>query len=84
MDGVYVLMSVATVKALDSDHAGNLYTLPYNNGSFQKWNVIQPGRGWVNVRNVATGRDIGSNHQGNVYTLRINFGPFQKWVFFIP
>ena len=61
MSGVFCLQSVATGKVLDSNGAGNAYTLNYNHGNYQKWKVIQSGHGWANLQNVATGRFLDSN-----------------------
>lgn len=79
MSGVFVLQCVATGKILDSKTNGDVYTLHYNHGNYQKLNVIQSGKGWAVLKNVATGRCLDSNHDGKVFTLGYNGGDFQKW-----
>jgi hypothetical protein len=79
MSGVFILQSIATGKCLDSNHNGNVYTLCHNHGNYQKWDVIQSGKGWANLRNVATGRYLDSDAAGNIYTLPANGGNYQKW-----
>ena len=54
MSGIFVLQSVATGKVIDSNGAGNAYTLPHNGGNYQKWDVMQSGQGWARLINVAT------------------------------
>ena len=79
MSGVFVLKSLATGRVLDSNGAGKAYTLGYNHGNYQKWDVQQSGNGYAHLRNVATGLYLDSNHEGNLYTLAHNGGDFQKW-----
>ncbi len=80
MSGIYCLQSFATGKVLDSNTDGKAYTLQYNCGDYQKWDIIQSGNGWVNLRNVATNRYLDSNSEGHLYTLPANGGEYQKWI----
>lgn len=86
MSQVFVIKNLATGNVLDSNQAGGVYSLPYNHGNFQKWNVIHSTQGWVNIRNVATGRYLDTSMQGfmgmegHVCTLPYNGENFQKWV----
>ena len=66
---VKIVFIVATGQVLDSNHDGKVYTLPYNYGDFQKWNIIQSGQGWARIQNQATGKCLDSNHGQQVYTL---------------
>lgn len=69
---------VATLLCLDSNTAGNVYTLGCNGGNFQNWIFAGSGR-TSTLRNVSTGFCLDSNTSGNVYTLRCNGGNFQNW-----
>jgi hypothetical protein len=55
MSKVFVLKCVATGKVLDSAGDGRTYTMEYNHGNHQKWDVQQSGKGYAYLRNVATG-----------------------------
>jgi Ricin-type beta-trefoil lectin domain len=70
--------NLATGYCLDSNTAGQVYTLGCNGGSFQKWTVIRSGSNRI-LKNVATGYCLDSNTAGQVYTLGCNGGSFQKW-----
>ena len=58
----------------------DVYTLWCNDGSFQKWIVINRGFGTIILRNLATGVVLDSNAWGDVYTLGENGGSYQKWI----
>jgi hypothetical protein len=83
---VFVIKNDATGKVLDSNQTGSVYSQPYNQSDYQKWNVIHSNQGWVNIRNVATGRYLDTSRLGNlgmeriVQTLPSNGGNFQQWV----
>lgn len=61
----YTIRNVATGNVLDSNHAGAVYSLPYNQGKFQKWNIVYLATNWVNIKNVATGRYLDTSLQGS-------------------
>jgi Ricin-type beta-trefoil lectin domain len=69
---------VATLRCLDSNTSGNVYTLGCNNGNFQNWIFAGSGR-TTTLRDVSTGFCLDSNTNGNVYTLPCNNGNFQNW-----
>ena len=71
--------NLATGLMLDSNLAGKVYTLPWNNGAFQKWIVTTSLFNAPVLQNLATGFCLDSNLAGKVYTLPCNGGSFQKW-----
>ena len=79
--GTYFLRDKATGFNLDSNAAGQVYTLPGNGGAYQKW-VFRPtgdGHSFYLVDD-ATGFFLDSNYNGDVYTLPGNGGPYQRWL----
>jgi Ricin-type beta-trefoil lectin domain len=78
--GVATLRDLATGLTLDSNTSGNVYALPANGGSFQKWVVARSDFGTVTLRDLATSRCLDSNTNGDVYTLGCSGGSFQKWI----
>ncbi|MER5352474.1 RICIN domain-containing protein [Kitasatospora sp. NPDC002551] len=74
------LQNVATSRYLDSNGNGNVYTLPGNGGSYQRWYANDLGGSTFTLQNKATGFCLDSNGNGNVYALSCNGGSYQKWV----
>jgi serine/threonine-protein kinase len=68
----------ATLRCLDSNSAGRVYTLGCNGGGYQKWYDTKLVYG-QQIRNGRTGRCLDSNTGGRVYTLNCNGGAFQQW-----
>src|SRR5262245_42397675 len=63
---VSLLRSWATGRCLDSNFAGNVYTLPCQPGNnYQTWMRM---RGGNEVKNMATGMCLATNRPGVIYT----------------
>lgn len=67
---ITILRSWATGRCLDSNFAGNVYTLPCQSGNnFQAWHLIPiPSLGRWLVRNEATGMCLATNRPAAIYT----------------
>jgi hypothetical protein len=63
-----------TGRCLDSDSAGDAYTLPCNGGAYQGWKL--QGTNFVDQQ---TGRCLDSNDAGDAYTQPCNGGNYQNW-----
>ena len=81
--GTYFLRDKATGFNLDSNAAGQVYTLPGNGGAYQKW-VFRPtndgNKFSFYIVDRATGFFLDSNDNGDVYTLPGNRGAYQRWL----
>jgi hypothetical protein len=72
------IKNVATLRCLDSNYDGSLYTLGCHGGSYQQWNLSLNSYGY-SFTNRQTGRCLDSNTSGHAYTLSCNGGNFQRW-----
>lgn len=80
LDNIYYkLPSKATGLVLDANSKGEVYTLKWNGGDFQKWVFENIGDGFYKIIHKPTGRVLDSNAEGKVYTHAWNGGDFQKW-----
>lgn len=68
--------------ALDSNLERQVYIIPANGGSFQKWELLDgDDEGFWSLKNVATGLALDGNLDRDIYTMRRNDGAFQRWQF---
>lgn len=63
-----ILRSWATGRCLDSNYAGNVYTLPCNGGTYQLWQHNGDGNNREVLQNVQTGMCLAANAPGALYT----------------
>jgi hypothetical protein len=75
---VVTIRNAQTGLCLDSNYAGNVYTLGCNGGNYQRWR-IESGGTILTIHNVQTGRCLDQNGQGSIYTLGCNGGSYQLW-----
>lgn len=76
--GPWTWRDTATLRCLDSDTSGSVYTLDCSGGRFQLWTNTPLSFG-DQIRDLATGRCLDSNTDGHAYTQPCNDGAFQQW-----
>jgi hypothetical protein len=76
--GPWTWVNTATLRCLDSNSSGGVYTLGCNGGDFQLWTNTPLAYG-DQIHNKATGRCLDSNTGGSVYAIGCNGGAFQQW-----
>lgn len=76
--GPWTWQNTATLRCLDSDFNGSVYTLDCNGGGFQLWTNAPLNFG-DQIRDRATGWCLDSNTAGHAYMLPCNNGAFQQW-----
>jgi serine/threonine-protein kinase len=76
--GPWTWRNTATLRCLDSNSSGSVYTLDCNGGDFQLWTNSPLGFG-DQIIDKATNRCLDSDTSGHVYTLPCNGGAFQQW-----
>jgi hypothetical protein len=68
-----------TFACLDSNAAGDVYTLGCNTGTNQDWDLQFISGTSYYLKNRATGRCLDANAANSVYTLSCNGGTNQRW-----
>jgi hypothetical protein len=67
---------------LDSNLARRVYLMPSNDGSFQKWRLVDgDDEGFWSLVNVATSFALDGGTDGVIHTMGRNDGAFQRWKF---
>lgn len=70
---------LSTSYCLDSNSAGNAYTMGCNNGNYQLWGIRTNADGTLTFIDQQTGLCLDSNSDGSVYSLSCNGGNYQNW-----
>ncbi|WP_239311208.1 MULTISPECIES: ricin-type beta-trefoil lectin domain protein [unclassified Frankia] len=76
--GPWTWKNTATLRCLDSNTSGSVYTLGCNGGGYQLWTNTPLTYG-DQIKDYQTGRCLDSNANGSVYTLGCNGGSYQQW-----
>lgn len=76
--GAVTWVDLATTRCLDGDARGTVYTMPCNDGDYQKW-TPQQADGGSTFTSKATGLCLDGNKATNVYTMPCNGGDYQVW-----
>ncbi|CAF0786600.1 unnamed protein product [Brachionus calyciflorus] len=75
----YKLFNVATLRALDSNSNGKVYTSERNDSPNQRWELIKHDEKFFSLKNRQTGLFLDSSTVGNVYARSSTNGDHQKW-----
>ena len=75
---IYTIRNLGTLKFLDANVAGSVYTGDGNGGNNQKWVLRRYGDA-VSLNNLVTGGFLDSNEAGRIYCSPNNGGNYQRW-----
>jgi hypothetical protein len=76
-----VLRNKATYELLDNNFGGDVYTLDYNGGNYQKWLFVRQHDDTYVLQNIGTTFVLDYNGS-KVHTRNPNRGNSQKWRFY--
>lgn len=78
-DGYATYENYRSLKCLDSNRSGDVYTHGCNGGNNQSWYLQFISGTSHYLKNRATGRCLDANSSNDVYTLSCNGGTNQRW-----